>query len=91
MDSVLSVDLHSHMTKQILSIKEAAHVSGLSMYAIREGIKQGLFPAFRINGAGSKYYIDYDQFQSVIRKLSCPVQDYTNDDTVHNGIRRING
>jgi DNA-binding transcriptional MerR regulator len=76
----------------VMSIKEAAHISGLSVYAIRTGIKQGIFPAFRINGTGSKYFIDYNQFQIAIQDLSSRYiqNDYESRYAINDsGIRKI--
>ena len=52
-----------------MSIKEAAVVFGLSEYAIRQGIRQGKFPAFQLNGSKGKYFIDRESFADILKDL----------------------
>ncbi|MCL2190155.1 MAG: hypothetical protein FWB87_15495 [Defluviitaleaceae bacterium] len=56
-------------TKQILTTKELAEVTGLTQQAIRNGINARLFPAFQINARG-KFLIDYEEFQIAVGNLS---------------------
>ena len=52
-----------------MSIKETAITFGLSEYAIRQGIRQGKFPAFQLNGNRGKYLIDRDTFANTLKNL----------------------
>jgi hypothetical protein len=81
-----------HMNKErIGGIQEVSNLTGLSEYAIRAGIKEGIFPAFRIKGCGSKYFINIDMFQAAVRELSNRnMKQHGDDDAADNGgIRRI--
>lgn len=53
----------------ILTIKEAATAFSLSEYAIRQGIRQGKFPAYQLNGSGGKYLIDRESFADALKDL----------------------
>ena len=52
-----------------MSIKETAITFGLSEYAVRQGIRQGKFPAFQLNGNRGKYLIDRDTFANTLKNL----------------------
>lgn len=56
------------MTK-MMTIKEVAQITGMSQYAIRQGIRQGKLPAFQLNGSRGKYMINYDVLQDVLKDL----------------------
>jgi excisionase family DNA binding protein len=74
----------------VMTIKETASVTGISQYTIRKGIKEGVFPAFRIGGIGSKYFIDINEFQNAINDLSkCNLRCEINESTSISPIRRI--
>ena len=92
-DSTPSSIPDEQMDKRIIKgIKEVSGITGLSMYAIRKGIAEGIFPAFQVSGGGGKYFIDINEFQAAIRDLGRRSTQHYNDDTnvvSINGIRRV--
>ena len=78
--------------KQILDIRELSAVTGLSVSAIRKGIKQGMFPAFRVGGHGSKFFIDLSAFELAVRNLGNRNLKHSSEDIdviSISGIRKI--
>jgi hypothetical protein len=78
--------------KIIKGIKEVSDITGLSVYAIRTGIREGVFPAFQINGCGGKYFINIDDFQNAMHNLGSINMNHQNEsgNIVNiNGIRKI--
>ena len=73
-----------------MSIKEVSEASGLSINAIRTGIKNGVFPAFRINpgNSNSKYMLNFDDFMSSIKMLGGQVLKEETE-PLNDGIRRL--
>lgn len=64
-DNLVFVD--TQITKRFLSIAEAAKVTGVSSYAIRQGVRSGLFPAVRI---GTKYMVNLPALLEALENLS---------------------
>lgn len=57
----------TQVTKRFLSIAEAAKVTGISSYAIRQGVRGGLFPAVRV---GQKFLVNIPALLEVLDNLS---------------------
>ena len=58
------------MTK-MLTVKETAQITNMSEYAIRKGIRAGLYPAIRICGNPTgKILINIEEFLSTINALA---------------------
>jgi hypothetical protein len=58
------------MTK-IITIKEAVKLSGLTETALRTGIANGTFPAFRVGSSGrGKFMLDMDELEKAIKELA---------------------
>jgi excisionase family DNA binding protein len=55
--------------KRVLTIKEAVAITGLSDYAIRQGIRQGKLPACQLGGKRGRYLIDSEALFNAIQNL----------------------
>lgn len=55
--------------KKMITVKEAALVSGLSEYEIRIGLKQGRFPFYAVGNKGKKYLIDCELFLETLKNI----------------------
>jgi len=58
-----------NIMKKMITVKEAALVSGLSEYEIRIGLKQGRFPFYAVGNKGKKYMIDCELFLETLNKI----------------------
>ena len=56
--------------KKMISVKEAALISGLSEYEIRIGLKQGRFPFYAVGNKGKKYLLDCELFLETLNNIS---------------------
>jgi hypothetical protein len=55
--------------KKMITVKEAALISGLSEYEIRIGLKQGRFPFYAVGNKGKKYLIDCELFLETLNEI----------------------
>ncbi|OPZ87089.1 MAG: hypothetical protein BWY74_03479 [Firmicutes bacterium ADurb.Bin419] len=55
--------------KKMITVKEAALISGLSEYEIRIGLKQGRFPFYAVGNKGKKYLLDCELFLETLNKI----------------------
>ena len=53
----------------MMTIKEVSQITGISQYALRQGIRQGKLPACQLNSGRGKYLIDYEIFQNTLKDL----------------------
>ena len=51
----------------IMTIPEAAEATGLSKYALRKGIKHGIYPAFQIQEGLGRFFMEYDELNAAIK------------------------
>jgi len=56
-----------------VTIKQAASATGLTVYALRCGVKAGRYPAIRIGEGQTRYKLlfDLDQLESVLQAEAC--------------------
>ena len=77
--------------EQILTVEQLAKVTGMTVRIIREGIKEGIYPAHQVR-TGGKYLVPYGEFQAAVRNLSRRNLQGGNESTnvvSFNGIRKI--
>ena len=55
--------------KKMITVKEAALVSGLSEYEIRIGLKQGRFPFYAVGNKGKKFLLDCELFLETLNNI----------------------
>lgn len=74
-----------------VNIKEASVAVGLSEWEIRQGIRQGRYPAMKVGTGKGKYIIDIDLLETRIQELmQANVSDRERDNQDTYGlIRRI--
>jgi hypothetical protein len=84
--------------KKMITVKEAALVSGLSEYEIRIGLKQGRFPFYAVGNKGKKYLLDCELFLETLNNISLNNMKAVKEDTfdsrgsnivIYNNIRRV--
>ena len=66
----------------MMTIKEAASAFRLSEYAVRQGIRQGKFPAHQLNGRRGKYLIDSQSFANALKDLCISNIKYNPDTNI---------
>ena len=55
----------------MMTIKELSATTGMSQYAIRQGIATGIYPAFRVSGnPKGKYLINYEAFMQTLDDIA---------------------
>lgn len=57
------------MTRHMVTINEAAEITGLSKRELRTGILSGKYPAMRVGGRHGKFLLDIDLLNERITEL----------------------
>lgn len=59
-------------TTRFVTINEAAKLTGLSRGYIRQGCRDGLFPAIRVGGSArnAKYLLNFAQFLQILESMT---------------------
>lgn len=74
----------------MLTIKQAALETGLSEHELRQGIKSGKYPYYRVGAKGGKYLISLEILKETISKGHFKNQNINNQQLDTSKIRQIN-
>jgi hypothetical protein len=72
--------------KKMITVKEAASVSGLSEYEIRIGLKQGRFPYYAVGNKGKKFLLDCELFLETLKNISMDNMQAAKEESIENNI-----
>lgn len=75
--------------KKMITVKEAASISGLSEYEIRIGLKQGRFPFYAVGNKGKKYLLDCELFIETLNTIVINNMQVVKEESIENNISFI--
>lgn len=76
---------------KMLTVKQAALETGLSEYELRQGIKSGKYPCYRVGAKGGKYLISLEILSETIRNGHFEFQTNCSQQIGINKIRQVKG